>query len=110
MAYPKHHLFPEPEQVLAHFGFVISHPARVRIIELLAYHGTLGKVDIMDLLPNLSATAVSDHLRYLERAQLIKIGSKDGNRTGYLLEHDRYKAYVRFLKAWLERVGIEVAA
>lgn len=110
MAYPKHHLFLEDEQELAHFGFVISHPARVRIIELLAYHGSLEKADIVDLLPDLSATAISDHLRYLERAQLIELGARYGSKMGYLLQLERYKAYVSFLKDWLARVGIEVAA
>lgn len=109
MAYRKHHLFNEEQQELAHFGFVMSHPARMQIIKELARYGVLTKSDLICALP-LSAAAISDHLRYLERAQLIMLGQGQSGRTGYKLNKHRYLDFVQQLQLWLEDVPVRLSA
>lgn len=109
MAYHKHCLFEDFEQDLAHFGFVLSHPARQQIIRELARYEVLTKHDLIDSLP-LSASAISDHLRYLERAQLIRIGQNRMGKSGYLLNKNRYLAYLAQLNQWLQEVPVRDAA
>ncbi len=105
MALPKHYLFGEDLQDVSQLGFVLSHPARLQILELFSKHKILELNEIMERIP-LSGAAISDHLRYLERAGLLAIGPSFEGRSGYVLRRQRYEAYLDLLDGWLAKQGL----
>jgi len=70
-------------QELAKFAKVISHPARLAILQYLAETKTCISGDISDQLP-LSRTTVSQHLKELRDLGLIH-GEIDGLKINYCL-------------------------
>jgi len=79
----KSDIFDSELQELASFAKVISHPARLAILKYLAETKTCISGDISDKLP-LSRTTVSQHLKELRDAGLIK-GEIDGLKINYCL-------------------------
>ncbi|MBC7003003.1 winged helix-turn-helix transcriptional regulator [Photobacterium sp. BZF1] len=57
------------EKELAAFGKAISHPARVRLLRILASGQCLG-TDLVDQL-DLAQSTISEHLRVLKQAGLV---------------------------------------
>lgn len=84
MPLSKKHLFTEELQLMADYGHVISHPARIVMLEMLNRHGKLSYRQLRKLLP-MTKAAVSNHLRTLERAQLIHFGEQEGETAVYEL-------------------------
>ncbi len=76
-------LFEEEQQELAALAKALSHPARVAILQFLASTPTCISGDISDFLP-LSRTTVSQHLKELKLAGLIK-GEVEGLKIKYCL-------------------------
>ncbi len=79
--------FSTQQQQLANFAKVLSHPARIAIIELLAQKKEIKTGYISDFLP-ISRTTVSQHLKELKEMGLIK-GTIDGHKIHYCLNEDR---------------------
>lgn len=79
----KPEVFDKELQALANFAKVISHPARLAILQYLAETKTCISGDISDSLP-LSRTTVSQHLKELRDAGLIH-GEIDGLKVNYCL-------------------------
>ncbi len=75
--------FDDSLQELARFSKVISHPARLAILQYLAETKTCISGDISDKLP-LSRTTVSQHLKELRELGLIH-GEIDGLKINYCL-------------------------
>lgn len=75
--------FTDDLQELARFGKVISHPARLAILQYLAQSESCISGDISDQLP-LSRTTVSQHLKELRDLGLIH-GEIDGLKINYCL-------------------------
>lgn len=75
--------FSNELQELAKFAKVISHPARLAILQYLAETKTCISGDISDQLP-LSRTTVSQHLKELRDLGLIH-GEIDGLKINYCL-------------------------
>ncbi|MDE3096819.1 MAG: winged helix-turn-helix transcriptional regulator [Chloroflexota bacterium] len=71
----------------------IAHPARFRIVKLLAARDTCVCGDLVDALP-LAQSTVSEHLKVLKDAGIIR-GTISGPNTCYCLEPAAL--------AWLER-------
>lgn len=69
---------------LAALAKAIAHPARVRILRLLARQTSCVCGDLVDVLP-LAQSTISQHLKVLKDAGLIR-GEVDGPRVGYCLE------------------------
>lgn len=96
----KPELFDNDLQELAAFAKVISHPARLAILQYLAETKTCISGDISDKLP-LSRTTVSQHLKELRDMGLIH-GEIDGLKINYCLcgsAIDRFKqAFNDFFK------------
>jgi ArsR family transcriptional regulator len=69
---------------LARMARALSHPARVRILRILAKRGTCICGEIVDELP-LAQSTVSQHLRVMKKAGLIQ-GQVDGPRVCYCIE------------------------
>lgn len=76
-------LFEENQQEIASLAKVLSHPARVAILQFLSATPTCISGDISDFLP-LSRTTVSQHLKELKSAGLIK-GDVEGLKIKYCL-------------------------
>ena len=96
--------FTETQQSLAALARLLSHPARIAIIELLAQERTCMSGDIASRLP-LSRPTVSQHLQELKRAGAI-IGEVDGQRVCYCLNPDyfnRVQPLMRYLFAEVDR-------
>ena len=76
-------LFDDEQQALAAMAKVLSHPARIAILQFLAATPTCISGDISDFLP-LSRTTVSQHLKELKSAGLIQ-GEVVGLKIKYCL-------------------------
>jgi DNA-binding transcriptional ArsR family regulator len=84
MAYTKKDEFTAQEIRIAELGKALSHPARIAIIKLLVKRQACICGDIVDELP-LSQSTVSQHLKELKNAGLIK-GEIDGPRVCYCID------------------------
>lgn len=74
---------PGAEAELAAFAKAASHPIRVRILHMLARRDAQMCCHIVDELP-LAQSTVSEHLRILRAAGLVKANEK-GPRAGYCI-------------------------
>ncbi|MBL8742060.1 MAG: winged helix-turn-helix transcriptional regulator [Myxococcales bacterium] len=72
------------DEELASLAKALGHPARVRILRLLARKDACICSDIVDELP-LAQSTVSQHLKVLKEAGLIR-GDVDGPRVCYCIE------------------------
>lgn len=71
---------------LADLAKALSHPARIKILELLNRRNSCICNELVEELP-LAQSTVSQHLKELKRAGLI-MGEIDGPRTCYCLNPD----------------------
>jgi DNA-binding transcriptional ArsR family regulator len=74
---------PDDEHLAAALK-ALAHPARLRIVEVLAARGTCICGEIVEVLPLAQAT-VSQHLKVLKDAGLLQ-GTLDGPRSCYCLD------------------------
>ena len=74
----------EENAALARLAKALAHPARVRIIRMLARHEGCIVGDIVDELP-LAQSTVSQHLKQLKAAGLVR-GEVDGPRVCYCID------------------------
>jgi DNA-binding transcriptional ArsR family regulator len=80
----------EPElQSLASFAKVLSHPARIQILQELVKKNSCTCLDIVSELPLAQAT-VSQHLKAMKDIGLIE-GEVDGPRVCYCINPDKMK-------------------
>ena len=86
MAYSKAEQFNQTDIQLAKIAKAMGHPARVAIIKYLAEHNVCICNDIVEVLP-LSQSTVSQHLKALKNAGLIK-GEIEGPKVCYCLNND----------------------
>lgn len=82
--YAKTSEFDTEQQQLAIIAKVLSHPARIAIVQLLAQKQECIVGDIAQEFPFLSRTTVSQHLQELKNANIIK-GEIDGVKVCYCL-------------------------
>ena len=76
--------FSPEQQQLANCAKLLSHPARIAIIQLLAEKKEIRTGNISDFLP-ISRTTVSQHLKELKEMGIIK-GTIDGLKIHYCLD------------------------
>jgi DNA-binding transcriptional ArsR family regulator len=84
MAQAKNGLFGSEMARLAGTARALAHPVRIRILRILAERGVCICGEIVRLVP-LSQSTVSQHLKALKRAGLIK-GEVEGPKTCYCLD------------------------
>ncbi|MFC2088401.1 ArsR/SmtB family transcription factor [Calditrichota bacterium] len=84
MAVSKADLFNENETLLADLAKALSHPARIKILQILTDLNVCMCGDIVELLP-LSQSTVSQHLKELKRVGLIK-GEIEGPKVCYCID------------------------
>jgi ArsR family transcriptional regulator len=87
----KTEVFSTELQELAKFSKVLSHPARLAILQYLAETRTCISGDISDYLP-LSRSTVSQHLKELKELGLIH-GEIDGLKINYCLRSSVISKY-----------------
>ncbi|MEZ5841405.1 MAG: metalloregulator ArsR/SmtB family transcription factor [Hyphomicrobiales bacterium] len=63
----------------------LAHPARLRILRLLATRGTCICGELVEMMP-LSQATVSQHLKVLKEVGLV-VGTIDGPRSCYCIDH-----------------------
>jgi ArsR family transcriptional regulator, arsenate/arsenite/antimonite-responsive transcriptional repressor len=76
--------YDREDEVLADRLKALAHPARLRIVEILAARGTCICGQIVEVMPLAQAT-VSQHLKVLKDAGLLR-GTIDGPRSCYCLD------------------------
>lgn len=84
MAYSKKELFSSQEVEISKIAKALSHPARVKILNILVDTNVCMCGDIVELLP-LSQSTVSQHLKELKQAGLVK-GEIDGPKVCYCID------------------------
>ena len=89
MAYNKKNEFSTDEIRVSEIAKALSHPARMAIIKFLSNQKSCFCNDIVEHLP-LSQSTVSQHLKELKNAGLIK-GEIDGPRVCYCIDKENWK-------------------
>ena len=82
--------FTERHNSISKYAKALAHPARVAILQLLAKKATCICGDIVDEIP-LSQSTVSQHLKELKHAGLIK-GDIDGAKVCYCIDEKEWRA------------------
>ncbi|MFC1502421.1 ArsR/SmtB family transcription factor [bacterium] len=88
---------------LAEFAKALSHPARIRILEILAEKNTCVCGEIVDLLPH-SQSTVSQHLKELKKAGLIQ-GEIEGPKTCYCIDPKTFTRAREMFQNILSKIG-----
>lgn len=89
MGATKSEAFSVKENRIAMYARALAHPARVAILKLLAQKAACQCGDIVDELP-LSQSTVSQHLKELKEAGLIK-GEIEGVKVCYCVNVEEWK-------------------
>lgn len=76
---------PEADEELARLAKAMGHPARVRILRMLSRKDARVCSQIVGELP-LAQSTVSEHLRILKHAGLIR-SNREGPRPGYCINY-----------------------
>ena len=94
--------FDKKLQRLAEFSKVISHPARLAILQYLAETKTCISGDISDYIP-LSRSTVSQHLKELKEMGLIH-GEIDGLKINYCLCNSSLTKYKKEFDEFFNKI------
>lgn len=98
MGASKTHEFTAKENKLAKYAKALAHPARIAILKFLANKAACQCGDIVEELP-LSQSTVSQHLKELKEAGLIK-GEIEGTKVCYCIDEKEWKA----AQVWLNQL------
>jgi DNA-binding transcriptional ArsR family regulator len=103
MTFAKKEAFSTELQELAAFTKVLSHPARLAVLDFLAQQNQCISGNITDKIP-LSRTTVSQHLQELKNAGLLK-GTVSGTHIYYCLETEKLTEMKDPLHAYMEKLA-----
>jgi ArsR family transcriptional regulator, arsenate/arsenite/antimonite-responsive transcriptional repressor len=92
--------FSTEQQELANIGNILSHPARIAIIQLLAEKKEIKTGNISDDLP-ISRTTVSQHLKALKDMGIIN-GTVDGLKIHYCLNMNKLNDIRKILNVFFD--------
>jgi len=104
MVVSKTELFNEELQERANLFKVLSHPARLQILQFLSHSGSCITGDISDHFP-LTRTTVNQHLRELKGAELI-CGHIEGAKIVYCLNYKKLKKMEEILTGLLSEIQL----
>lgn len=93
MAQNKKRIFEQEHQDIAEFARILSHPARLHILKMLAQRNTCICNEIVEVMP-LAQSTVSQHLKELKKAGLVK-GEIEGPRSCYCINWDRLNELIK---------------
>ncbi len=100
MTYSKAEQFNENLQETAQIAKLLSHPARLAIIEFLSNQESCMSGNISDEIP-LSRTTVSQHLQELKNAKII-IGTIEGIKVNYCINFFELNRAFELMKIFFE--------
>lgn len=103
MAKSKEEEFTTEELQLADIAKALSHPARIKILKILAEKNVCICGDIVEILPLAQAT-VSQHLKELKRVGLIQ-GEIEGPKTCYCINCGFLKKADGLIKNLFEKIN-----
>jgi DNA-binding transcriptional ArsR family regulator len=103
MALNKKDLFDDIDIQLADMAKCLSHPARIKILKILAEKDTCICGEIVEILPLAQAT-VSQHLIELKKAGLVK-GSIDGAKSCYCIDWENFKKFEGFIGTFVNHIN-----
>jgi len=103
MAQSKIENFTQEEIRLADIAKALSHPARIKILKLLAGMNACVCGDLVNLLPLAQAT-VSQHLKELKRVGLIQ-GEIDGPKVCYCINSPELEQRVKQVQTYLNKLN-----
>lgn len=92
--------FTEGQNQLALLAKALGHPARVAILEVLIQRKSCICGDIVEELP-LSQSTVSQHLKELKKAGLIK-GEIEGPKVCYCIHEENWASAKGLFHTWFE--------
>lgn len=95
MATTKFNEFKTEEKRIAQFCKALAHPARVAIVNFLIKEKECICREVVDELP-LSQSTVSQHLKELKNAGLIK-GEIDGPRVCYCIDSEKWTEAKKYM-------------
>lgn len=98
MGITKKEEFTVKDNKIAAYAKALAHPARVAILQLLIKKQTCICGDIVDELP-LSQSTVSQHLKELKEAGLIK-GDIDGVKVCYCIDEQEWEKAKNYLQSF----------
>lgn len=98
MGATKSYEFSAKENRLAKYAKALAHPARIAILNFLVKQQSCMCGDIVEELP-LSQSTVSQHLKELKEAGLIK-GEIEGAKVCYCIDEKEWKA----AQAWINQL------
>ena len=98
MGATKSYEFTATENQLARYAKALAHPARIAILNIIIKNPSCICGDIVDELP-LSQSTVSQHLKELKEAGLIK-GEIEGVTVCYCIDEKEWKK----AQAWLNQL------
>jgi DNA-binding transcriptional ArsR family regulator len=98
--------FSVKDNRLAKYAKALSHPARVAIVKLLIQKHSCICGDIVEELP-LSQSTVSQHLKELKEAGLIK-GDIEGVKVCYCIDSEEWKAAQELLQGFFLLIMIVI--
>src|SRR6476659_4051988 len=87
--------FSVKDNRIARYAKAFSHPARIAILKVLIQKQACICGDIVEELP-LSQSTVSQHLKELKEAGLIK-GDIDGDKVCYCIDQDEWESAKTYL-------------
>lgn len=100
MGLSKSEEFSAKENAIAKYAKALGHPARVAIVKLLIKKQTCICRDLVNELP-LSQSTVSQHLKELKEAGLIK-GRIDGAKVCYCIDDKQWNLAKKYLNELFE--------
>ncbi len=89
-------LFTPRQNELAEIAKALAHPARIAILDYLLKKGTCVCGDIVDELP-LSQSTVSQHLKAMKKAGIIK-GEVEGANRCYCIDLVKYAKWMENIR------------
>lgn len=95
--------FGEPYESLSVFSRALSHPARVKIVELLSDRGDMTCGQITEELP-LSQATVSQHLKLLRECSMINF-RKEGLKSIYSLNAELISEAHSFMSSLINQLA-----
>jgi DNA-binding transcriptional ArsR family regulator len=102
MAVSKSSEFETKDIELAEIAKALSHPARIKILKILASTNACMCGEIVNMLP-LSQATVSQHLKELKRVGFIK-GDIDGPKVCYCIDKEFFKKTKKELEHFLSTI------
>ncbi len=88
MAINKRTEFPDSIQMVSAYAKLLSHPARIAILEVLAKRQTCVCGEIVEILP-LAQSTVSQHLKELKEGGLVN-GEVEGTSSCYCINWENF--------------------